>query len=342
MEDRFRHILREDLDQIFLSDLPWQDLNGKRILITGATGMLASYLVHFLLYLSQEKDMDIKVLALCRNKGKAETMFGNSDALKILEQDICSPLDIEGEVDLIFHFAGNASPYFINTDPVGICRTNLTGTFNVAELARKKSASVIFASTREVYGKNEEAGMLDEKAFGTSDCMEDRACYPESKRAAETVLHSYFLQYGVPVYVLRIAHVFGPGMRIENDGRVMSDFISDAVAGRDIILKSDGTAIRAFCYITDAISGIFTALMKGRQGEAYNLADETHPLTIRKAAELTAEAAGVHVRTEIGTNMQGYCNYRRTGLDTSRLESLGWKPNTGIEEAITRTIESFR
>lgn len=263
---------------------------------------------------------------------------------RMLTQDVCDAITYDGAVDYIFHLAGNASPHFINTDPVGIMKGNLLGTMNVLDWARVSGvAKVIFASTREVYGKNEEAELLDEQAYGTLDPQDDRSCYPESKRAAETLLKSYRLQYGVDFNTIRIAHAYGPTMTLENDGRVMADLMGDVVAGRDIVLKSSGEAVRAFLYVTDAVLGMFTVLFRGKAGEAYNLANETEPVSIRELAQRLAASRNdktILVVVNEG-DQKGYCSYRRTALDTTAIGHLGWKPRVSLGEGITRVVSSF-
>ena len=347
MADR-KDIIREDFERVFSEGLPWKELDGKTVLVTGATGMLAAFITGFLLFLRKDKDINVKTLALCRSINKAIGTFPSEIAdgtLTVIEQDVTEPIDTEEAIDYIMHFAGNASPYFIINEPVDICRSNLIGTFNMAELARRKGCrKLIFASTREVYGKNEETEMLTETSFGTLDCMEDRSCYPESKRAAESVLHSYFLQYGLDSNAVRIAHSYGPGMKLYGDGRVMADLMGDAVAGKDIVLKSSGEAERAFCYISDAVSGIFHIMFKGEPGLPYNLADETSPIMIRDLARMLAshrKDIEIRVTYDLSASGKGYCNYRRSSLDTTRLETLGWKPSVTLEEGTRRTMESY-
>ena len=339
-----KDIIQEDLQMMSEARLPWRELDGKTILVTGATGMLASYVTWLLLYINEHKDIKVSVVALCRNKQKALDYLGHfmdKPCFHLLIQDVCEPVAYEGQVDYIFHLAGNASPHFINTDPVGIMKCNLLGTVNVLELARQKQVSkVLFASTREVYGKNEDAELLNESAFGTLDPLDDRSCYPESKRAAETLLRSYHLQYGINYNILRIAHSYGPTMNLENDGRVMADLMADAVSDRDIVLKSKGDAVRAFVYITDAVLGMFTALFKGEQAKAYNLANESEPVSIRELAEMLASYVSPvkNVVCRISSEQKGYCAYRRTALDTTALELLGWKPSVSLAEGIRRTL----
>ena len=253
-------VVQNDLESICHASIPWFNLVGKRILVTGANGMIATYLIYTLMYFIQKYDMDIKVIALSRNKQKSERLFGNflnNSHFILLIQDVCKPIDYTGKVDYVFHFAGNASPYFIQNDPVGIMKSNLLGMINVLEVAREKEVEkVIFASTREVYGKNEIDNLLSEDSFGYINCLDNRSCYPESKRAAESLCKSYYLQYGINFNTVRIAHAYGPGMKLDNDGRVMADFIKCIVDNQNIVLKSTGESLRAFCYVNALVSGI--------------------------------------------------------------------------------------
>lgn len=146
---------------------------------------------------------------------------------------------------------------------------------------------------------------------------------------------SYWQQYQVPFNTVRIAHSYGPTMKLKNDGRVMADLLGDAVAGRDIVLKSQGVAIRSFVYVTDAVLGLFTVLLSGEPCKAYNLANETEPITIKELAQLIATFADVQVVHDIPEGgLKGYCNYRRTALDTSALESLGWRPQVSLKDGL--------
>ena len=341
-------VVQEDLRLMAEEHLDWHQFDDKTILVTGATGMLATYISYFLLYLREEKGIGLRLLALCRTKSKAEKIFKDfldKPFFELMLQDVCEPIQYEGNIDYIFHLAGNASPHFINADPVGIVKSNLLGTFNVLELAKEKNAiKVLFASTREVYGKNEKEECLTETSFGAIDPMDNRSCYPESKRAAETIFRSYYLQYGINFNALRIAHSYGPGMNLHGDGRVMADLIGNAVDGKDIELKSTGEALRAFCYITDAVTGIFYAALKGEPGETYNLANETEEISIRDLAQMLVSLRkdkDLRVVFNIPDTNQGYCNYKRVGLSTNKLEKLGWKPIVGLKEGCEKTINSF-
>ena len=186
---------------------------------------------------------------------------------------------------------------------------------------------------------------IKEDSFGSLDPMQFRSCYPESKRMAETIFQSYYYQYKVPFVVTRIAHSYGPGMTIDNDGRVMSDFISDVVYGRNIVLKSIGDAERSFCYITDAVAGILYALLKGNVGEAYNIANESEALPIRDVAHILCDLypeKQLEVIFDIPETMSaGYSKMGRIKLNTDKLRKIGWDCRISLKEGLRRTVDSF-
>ena len=343
-------ILKNDMTELLSLPLPIEEINNKTILVTGATGLIARYFCFYLLELVAEKGMNINVVALARNKSKAEQIF--SDYLDIpnldfIFQDVCDPIIYEGKVDYIFHAAGGASPHFIKNDPTGVIRANTVGVMQVLEFAKEKQVTkVLFPSTREIYGKIENVSWVQENVMGTIDPLDSRSCYPESKRMAETIFEAYHNQYGIPYNVLRIAHTYGPGMEIENDGRVMSDFIYYAVNGKDITLNSDGSAKRSFCYITDLIYGIVLILLKGGNKGAYNLSNEKEPYPIRETAQMLIDLfpeknmklSYIEATEEI---KKGYTNYKLTQMDNSKVERLGWSPMVCLKEGMKRTVDYF-
>lgn len=339
-----KNIIKEDLRNIARSPLSWESFEDKTILITAGNSMLGFYMALFFLHLREEKGICLNVEVLVRSKEKSETLYCDYLAkpyFSIICQDICSSINIE-KADYIFHFAGNCSPYYICNDPVGIVKANTIGTLNVMELARRrKTERVVLASTREVYGASDK-NMLREDDMGMLDPMDNRSCYPESKRAEETIAKSYFLQYGVPFCSVRLAHVYGPEMKVENDGRVMADFVGDAINGWDIVLKSDGKAERAFCYVSDAIAGMLYIVLKGKVGEAYNLSNESEPLPIREVAEMICEECEKDIKVVVeSASQKGYCKYPRVALDNGKIQSLGFIPKISLREGIRRTIAYY-
>jgi UDP-glucuronate decarboxylase len=339
-------IIQQDLETLWSASIEWDYLKNKTIVVTGATGMIATYFVFMLLYLNEKYNYNIQLLLLARNKNKLEQIFGKRREVKFIVQDVCDRIIIPARTDYILHAAGSASPYAIIHDPIGIIKANTMGTINVLEMAKLTTIKkVLFTSTREIYGKVENITSIKETDMGILDPLDPRSCYPESKRMAETLLKSYSIQYNINFNSLRIAHTYGPGMQTQNDGRVMADFMDDALNNRDIQLNSDGTAERAFCYLTDTIEAIFRVLINGINNEAYNISNETEPISIINLAYLIQKISGNNKTVKISKkeiSKHGYTNYSRIKLDTSKIETLGWKPKISLVNGIDRTLKSFK
>ena len=343
----YSKLVEHDLENIKKENLNFDYFKNKNILVTGANGMLARYFIYFLMYLNDKDNMNIKIYALSKSKEKLERNFleqKRNDIIPII-QDVCDEIKIDDKVDLIVHLASSANPKTIASDPISIIKSNVFGTLNVLELAKEKQALVIFSSTREIYGKMDESiKFIKEDDMGSLECFDTRACYPESKRMAETILVNYHAMYHVNFKNLRIAHVYGPGMNINRDGRIMSDLIENAVKKQDIVLKSKGEAKRAFCYLTDAISAILYVIIKGNENETYNIANETEEIKISDLANLITQIYkedGIKVKYVIKENNNLYTKFKRVGLDTSKLESLGWKPKISLKDGIMKTVDFY-
>lgn len=340
-------VVQDDLKIISEQNIEFDILKNKSILITGATGMLASYYMYVLMYLNDNFNYNIKIYALVRNKEKLEKMIDCSlrNDVIVLEQDVCSKIKIEDKIDYIIHMASSANPSTITTNPVGIINANVIGTLNVLELAKENNSQVIFTSTREVYGKmDERKEEILENDMGILDCTELRSCYPESKKMAENLIVSYAYQYGITYKIARIAHSYGPGMIIHNDGRIMSDLISNVVNGENIILKSTGEAKRAFCYIIDAITALIRITVSKEQNEIYNVANETEEISIRDLAYSLKEwykEKNIDVIFEIQENNNQYVKFKRTRLNTQKLENIGWTPIISLKDGIDKTVKFF-
>ncbi|SUO89529.1 NAD-dependent epimerase/dehydratase family protein [Streptococcus uberis] len=342
-------IVQEDLKTI-ISDktVAWDKLNQKAVLISGANSMLATYMIYSLAYLNQFEDRNIIIIASARNLDKAKERFkGLIDENKIIliQHDVNQPLQYDGPVDYIVHAASNASPHYILTDPVGIIKANTLGTLNLLEFSKAKDIeNFLFMSTREIYGKAIQE-VIDEEAYGAFDILESRACYPESKRIAETLLKSYSDQYQVPFTIARLAHVYGPGMEVANDGRIMSDLIYNVLQSEDIVLKSDGSAERAFCYLADATIALFLVLLNGESGQAYNVANEDQPIMIRDLAKLLVETFP-EKKLKVVFNIpketsKAYSKMGRTRLSTKKLEAIGWMRSVELKKGLEKTVKSF-
>lgn len=343
-------IISSDVARILSSEIiDWERFNGKSVLITGANGMLPSYLVYTLLELNN-RCIATKVIALVRSKEKAERIFCDylsDENLEILVQDVCNEIKYSGEIDFIIHAASQASPKFYGVDPVGTIMANVRGTENILRLATEKQCeSVLYFSSGEVYGQVDNHD-ISETEYGYIDPTKVRSCYGESKRMGENLCVSWSYQYGTPVKIVRPFHTYGPGMQ-RNDGRVFADFAYNIFDNKDIVLRSDGSAERAFCYITDASIAYFKVLLDGKDKEAYNVGNQDACISIRNLAKMLVNLfPEKHLKCVFDIDE----NDMRTGKmkspltrsvpNTAKLKALCWNPSVTIEEGFKRTIENF-
>mgnify|MGYP001611221623 FL=1 len=256
-------------------------------------------------------------------------------------------MDFEGNIDYIIHGASPASSQFYGTDPVGVITPNVFGTKNLLELAReKKSKSFLFFSSGEVCGSADKS-IISEEDFGFLDPTDIRNCYAESKRMGENMCKCWFHQYGVPTFAVRPEHTYGPTMDLENDKRVFSEFVSDVVNNRDIIVKSDGSAVRTFTYICDATEGFFRVLLNGKPGESYNVGNKNGRMCIKDLANLVVslfpekKLKVIFESREQNNNYLENKNKIRPMLSIDKIEKLGYKCRFSVRDGFYRTIKSF-
>lgn len=340
-------IIQEDLEYITNYPLEWDKIRNKTVLITGANGLLPSYMVHTILFLNYKKSLNCNVIAWVRNKEKAFSIFkdyvGRND-FKVIVQDVCAEIELEDKIDFIIHAASQASPIYYKVDPVGTLNANVLGTNNTLNIAWKnKVESFLFFSSAEIYGQINNVPTKEDD-YGYLDPTQVRSCYGESKRLGETMCVSWFNQYKVPCKIVRPFHTYGPGLNLK-DGRVFADFISNIVNNQDIILKSDGSDMRAFCYLADAIVGFFTVLFNGKNGEAYNIGNPLGEISILELSKLLVELfpdRGLKVVKNEQIKDEKYLKstVRRNTPDISKVRALGWNPHYSIKEGFYRTINS--
>lgn len=345
-----RHpIIEEDLQRIVSCSLPWERFFGKTVLISGANGFVPAYMLEMLLYLNETANAGLRVVALVRNREKATRRFGHladRQDLTIVVQDVREAYAGPASIDFVIHAASQASPKYFGVDPVGTFEANVIGTQRMLELAHKAgSEGFLFFSSGEVYGQPADPSVLVKEAdYGYLDPLNVRSCYAEGKRAGEALCACWHAQFGVPARIIRLSHTYGPGMELD-DGRVFADFVANIVAGRNIELKSDGSARRPFCYLADATIAFFMILLLGRNGEAYNVGSEQQ-CSILELAEtlcrLFPEKNCRVIRQErkpgdqyLPSPVQGF------QFDLSKINALGWRATTSVKEGFMRTIRSY-
>lgn len=347
-----KSIVEGDLAWITSADVPWEKLAGKTILVTGGNGFLPAYLVETILFLNEgfNSHSPSKVVALVRNEDRARERFSSYDGrsdLSFLVQDVCSPLDMRGDLDFIIHTASQASPKYYGIDPVGTLSANVFGTQRLLNLAKeKKVESFLFFSSGEVYGKLDSSQVpTPEDVYGFVDPVDVRSCYAESKRVGETMCVSWAQQYQIPARIVRPFHTFGPGMKLD-DGRVFADFVADIVSHRNIVMNSDGSARRAFCYLADATVGFFTVLFKGQIGEAYNVGNDRGEFSILEFAHMAAGLYPSRQLKVVVNESAAVADYLKSPIvrncpDISKIRRLGWEPAIPIDEGLRRTVQYY-
>lgn len=305
----------------------------KKILVTGGAGFIGSHLCRRLL------DEGNKVICL-------DNMFtGTYDNIRELyarpgfefvNADVINPMHIE--VDEIYNLACPASPVQYQYDPVMTTKTSFLGALNMLELARKMGAKILQASTSEIYG-DPLVHPQTEDYRGNVNTIGPRACYDEGKRVAETLFSDYRRMYGTDARIIRIFNTYGPHM-LENDGRVVSNFIMQAIHNKNITIYGDGTQTRSFCYVDDLVAGMIAAM---------NKADFTGPVNLGNPCEMTILELAKMIIRKTGSGSQIVYRplpvddpvKRKPDISFARKE-LGWEPQTDIEQGIGKTIEYFR
>jgi UDP-glucuronate decarboxylase len=354
MSLRRNTVVEQDLLAITNRDLPWETLSGRRVVVTGGGGFLGGYLVRTLLALHRldKVERPLQVVALVRHVDSARARLADLAAdrqLEFMQWDLSAIAvpDI-GAADYVLHAASHASPRYYGVDPVGTLLPNTVGTAALLEALRRSPApqGLLFVSSVEVYGTVAEDVPLDETRFGVLDPTMLRACYAESKRLGETLCVAWSQQHQLATYIVRPFHTYGPGL-LPSDGRVFADFAFSVLRGENIVMTSDGSARRAFCYASDAIAGMFAVLLKGQISLPYNVANPAGELSVLELAELMVGLfPDKQLRVErralpsSATYLPSVCS--RMSPDVTRLNSLGWNPDVMPPEGFRRMIEAYQ
>jgi UDP-glucuronate decarboxylase len=354
MSERLSIIVEEDILAITARDLPWERLSGCRVVVTGAGGFLGGYVVRTLLALHRlgKVSQPVKVVAMVRDLERCKTRFADLQNVappELLHWDLTTiGVPNLGSAHYVIHAASQASPRFYGIDPVGTLLPNTVGTASLLEALRRcpDPRGLMFLSSSEVYGTVVDAGLLPETQYGVVDPTTVRACYAESKRAGEAMCVAWHHQYQLPTFIVRPFHTYGPGLTPE-DGRVFADFSFNVLRNENIVMSSDGSARRAFCYASDAIAGFLTVLLKGETAMPYNVANSSAELSVMELAEMLVglfPEKKLQVDRRVDRGAKGYMpsTYNRLVPDTTRLESLGWKPTVAPAQGFKRMIQAYQ
>lgn len=343
-----KNIVLDDMEYV-VKNIDYNLCEGKAFLIAGANGFLPSYIVEVLLYLNtnvlKEK---CTVVALCRNEKDAKQKFGKylaNDNFILLNQSVEENIKYKGDVDYVIHAASRSSTSEFIKNPVGIISANVIGTYNLLEYSRKRNIEgFLFLSSGAVYGNIDSANEdIKETEYYPLNPLEVKNCYGESKKMAENMCYCFYKQYKTPIKIVRIGHTYGPGISL-NDGRVFSDFVKNILNNENLFINSDGKSKRPFCYISDAVIAFFLILLNGKNGEAYNMANNNNIFSIGQLADLLTSKVFKEKHLKVVYSNNEYLtnfNKGQVSVDTNKLNELGWNPKIDVEEGFRRTVESF-
>jgi UDP-glucuronate decarboxylase len=311
-----------------------------KTVITGAAGFLGSHLARALLETGREV-IGIDNLATGREQNLRDLL--DHPRFRFLRMDVTDTAVIESPelegVSEIYHLASPASPKFYQEKPFETIAVNTAGTRNLLELARKNGAKLLYTSTSEVYG-DPEVHPQPEGYRGNVNTWGPRACYDESKRLGEVLCYEYYTRYAVPVRVVRIFNTYSAGLR-NDDGRVISNFVTQALTGQDITVYGDGKQTRSFCYVDDTVRGLMLAMEKDEAaGEIINIGNPRE-YTILEVAELVKRLTGSPSRITFHPLPPDDPKVRRPVIDKAK-KLLGWEPTVDLEEGLRRTIHVYR
>jgi len=338
-------LYKEDIDALASYDIQWSKLKNKSILITGATGLIGTFLIDLLMYRNLKYNDNITLYAVGRNKEKAFMRlkeYFDTKFFVFIQQDIQISFELSTPIDYIIHGASNTHPVAYATEPINTILLSVLGTKSILDFASNHNVKrTLFLSTVEIYGENRgDVGTFNEDYCGYIDCNALRAGYPEGKRAAEALCQAYIKEKNIDIVIARACRVYGPTMG-DDDSKVIAQFIRNVVNKENIVLKSKGDQLYSYCYVADICSALLVMLLDGKNGEAYNISNNDPNLSLFEIANILSEYASKEVIFDAPSSVEssGYSKATKALLDSSKLKELGWKPMYALKDGIIRTVE---
>lgn len=337
-------LYKEDLERTLLNLADISRLKDKAIFITGANGLICSAVVDLLLAAQKKYNLGIKIYIATRNLEKSKARFASSEnCINYIPYDAEKPLHFDESADFYIHGASPASPELFVQKPVETMMANIFGLKEILDKAKENNARVLYVSSSEVYGKVETSSPIPETACGHIDIFNPRSSYGQSKRSAETLCASYIAEYNSNIVTVRPGHIYGPTAS-QTDKRVSSQFMYDALDGKNLVLKSKGEQLRSYTYCLDCASAMITVLLNGQNGTAYNISNPNSIISIAQMAQYFADYAGVDLRFEIPADdeRKAFNPMNNSSLSSDLLESIGWKPVFTKEEGFEHSIKILK
>ena len=330
---------------------PWNQLENKTFLIAGSTGLIGRCLIDILSIVQETYKIKFKILATGRSKERLETRFSylkNNNNFIPIQQDVIDEIsdELNGyNSDYIIHLASNTHPIDYASKPIDTILANIQGTKNLLDYAYShNNTRFIYASSVEIYGENRgDVEKFDENYCGYIDCNTLRAGYPEGKRAGEALCQAYIKEKNLDIVIPRFCRIYGPTM-LMSDTKALSQFIKNVLNGENIVLKSEGKQYFSYLDVFDAVSALLYCLFYGKNGEAYNIADEKSDITLKNLAQLLAKESGTKVIFDLPseTEKAGFSKATKAILDSTKIKQLGWKSIFNIEQGLNYTLSILK
>ncbi|MDR0443430.1 MAG: NAD-dependent epimerase/dehydratase family protein [Treponema sp.] len=341
-------LYKKDLDTMASIDIDWGKLKNKKIMITGATGLIGTLLIDLLMYRNTKYNDGIIIYAVGRSGEKAFGRFKehfNTPFFVFIQHDVQNPIEADFHIDYIIHGASNTHPIAYATEPINTILLSMLGTRSILDFATLHNVKrTLFLSTVEIYGENRgDTENFREDYCGYIDCNTLRAGYPEGKRAAEALCQAYIKEKNIDVVIARCCRVYGPTMGTD-DSKAIAQFIKKGVNGEDIILKSKGEQQYSYCYVADVCSALLVLLLNGKNGEAYNISDSSCSLSLLEIATVLSEYSGKEIVFDMPsvTEAAGYSKVTKALLDNSKISEFGWGAKYSMRDGIIKTVEILR
>lgn len=351
MNESVNSVLQEDLinNAKIINEL--QSLNNKKIVVTGATGLIGSVLCKSVLCANRLYNCNITIYAVVRNMSKAQKIFENvigRQEFNIVNYDFMGndSFEIPDNIDYLIHTAAVTTSKLMVEKPVDTLFTAINGTNAILKFARKnKVSSVVYLSSMEVYGSFSDEKYVDENTYGRIDILDVRSSYSEGKRICECLCNAYTAEFGLPVKSARLAQTFGAGV-LQEDNRVYAQFARSAMKKENLVLRTDGSSEGNYCYTRDVIRALLLLGYSGKVGEAYNVVNEKSHMTIREMAELVAnDVSNGEIKVEFDipdeAKSLGYAPKVKMHLSSEKLNKLGWKAEVDMKEAYLRMMNDM-
>jgi nucleoside-diphosphate-sugar epimerase len=307
----------------------------KTSLVAGGSGFIGSHLCEYLLG-KGERVIAVDNLGSGR-KDNVGGILGN-DNFMLIEHDIREPLQVDGKIDFLYNLASRASPVDFFTEPVEILMTNSQGTYNLINLALGKKARFLMASTSECYG-DPEVSPQPETYWGHVNPNGPRSCYDESKRFSEALTMTFVRYHGLDGRIIRIFNTYGPRMRLD-DGRVVPNFVTQALAGQPMTVYGKGDQTRSFCYVSDLVRGIYLMMHADTKGEVVNLGNPVE-MTVLEFARKIRAITGSDSEIVFRPMPENDPLQRRPDISKAK-RLLGWEPEVGLDDGLKTTVDWFK